>query len=35
MRARFVRISELISAVGLDRVGSPHVKHLRGPKSPT
>ena len=31
MRARFVRISELISAVGLDRVGSPHVKHLRGP----
>ena len=31
MRARFVRISELISAVGLDRVGSPHVKHLGGP----
>ena len=31
MRARFVRISELISAVGLERVGSPHVRHLRGP----
>ena len=31
VRARFVRISELISAVGLDRVGSPHVRHLRGP----
>ncbi len=30
MRARFVRISELISAVGLDRVGSSHVRHLRG-----
>ena len=31
MRARIVHISNLISAVGLDRVGSPHVKHLRGP----
>ena len=31
MRARFVRISELIAAVGLDRVGAPHVKHLTGP----
>ncbi len=30
MRARFVRISELIAAVGLDRVGAPHVKHLTG-----
>ena len=32
MRARFVRISsELISAVGIDRVGAPHVRHLTGP----
>ncbi|MCA8927026.1 MAG: type II toxin-antitoxin system RelE/ParE family toxin [Alphaproteobacteria bacterium] len=31
MRARFVRISELIAAVGLERVGAPHVKHLTGP----
>ena len=31
MRARFVRISELIAAVGLQRVGAPHVKHLTGP----
>ena len=31
MRARFVRISELIAAVGLDRVGAPHIRHLTGP----
>ena len=31
MRARFVRISELIEAVGLERVGAPHIKHLTGP----
>lgn len=31
MRARFVRICELIEAVGLDRVGMPYVKHLTGP----
>ena len=31
MRARFVRISELIAAVGIDRVGAPHVRHLTGP----
>ena len=31
LRARFVRISELIVAVGLDRVGPPHVRHLTGP----
>ena len=31
MRARFVRISELIAAVGLERVREPYVKHLRGP----
>jgi phage-related protein len=31
MRARFVRIAELIQAVGLPNVREPHVKHLRGP----
>ena len=31
MRARFVRICQLIAAVGLDRVGAPHVRHLSGP----
>ena len=31
MRARFVRISELIAAVGLERVGEPHINHLTGP----
>ena len=31
MRARFVRISELIGAVGLERVGASYVKHLTGP----
>lgn len=31
MRARFVRICELIAAVGLERVGAPHIKHLTGP----
>ena len=31
MRARFVHISELIAAVGIDRVGAPHVRHLIGP----
>ena len=30
MRARFVRISELIEAVGLERVGAPHIKHVTG-----
>lgn len=30
MRARFVRISELIAAVGLTRVSEPHVKHVDG-----
>ena len=29
MRARFARI--LIVAVGLERVGAPHVRHLTGP----
>ena len=31
VRARFVRISELIEALGLPNVGAPHVKHIRGP----
>ena len=31
MRARFVRICELIAAVGLGGVGAPHVRHLTGP----
>ena len=31
MRARFVRIAELIKAVGLERVGAPHIGHLSGP----
>jgi phage-related protein len=30
MRARFVRIAELIEAVGLPNVGEPHVKHIKG-----
>jgi len=31
MRARLVRISELIEAVGLENVGEPHVKQVAGP----
>ena len=31
MRARFSRICELIAAVGLERMGAPHVRHLLGP----
>ena len=31
MRARFVRIAELIEAVGLPNVREPHVRHVRGP----
>ena len=31
MRARFARICELIAAVGLDRMGAPHVRYLTGP----
>ena len=31
MRARFTRICQLTAAVGLDRVGAPHVRHLSGP----
>jgi phage-related protein len=31
MRARLVRISELIEGVGLPNVKEPHVRHIRGP----
>jgi len=31
MRARLVRIAELIESVGLPNVGEPHVRHIRGP----
>ena len=31
MRARFARICQLIAAVGLERVGAPHVRHMTGP----
>jgi phage-related protein len=31
MRARLVRITELIEAVGLPNVKEPHVRHIRGP----
>lgn len=30
LRARFVRIVDLIAAVGLERVHEPHVKHIEG-----
>ena len=30
VRARFVRIGELIHAHGLERVGAPYLKHLEG-----
>lgn len=31
MRARLVRITELIESVGLPNVKEPHVRHIRGP----
>ena len=31
MRARFTQICQLIAAVGLERMGARHVKHLIGP----
>ncbi|MCY4297332.1 MAG: type II toxin-antitoxin system RelE/ParE family toxin [Gammaproteobacteria bacterium] len=31
MRARLARIGRLIAAVGLERVGARHVRHLTGP----
>ena len=30
MRARFVRICELIEVAGLERVGAPYIRHLTG-----
>ena len=30
MQARFIRISELIEAYGIEHVGMPHVRHLDG-----
>ena len=30
MQARFVRIADRITQVGLERMGGPHVKHLEG-----
>lgn len=30
MRARLVRITQLIEDLGLDQVGEPHLKHLEG-----
>jgi phage-related protein len=30
LRARFVRIAQLVEAVGLPNVGEPHVKHISG-----
>lgn len=30
MRARFIRVVELVETFGLNQVGSPHVKHLEG-----
>ncbi len=30
LRARFVRIAQLVEAVGLPHVGEPHVKHVSG-----
>lgn len=30
MRARFIRVAELIESFGLQKVGHPHVKHLEG-----
>lgn len=30
IRARFVRMCQLIAAVGLERMGAPHVRHLTG-----
>jgi phage-related protein len=30
MQASFLRLAERIEAVGLERIGAPHVKHLQG-----
>jgi len=31
MRARFVRIAQLIESAGLENIGLPHVRPLEGP----
>jgi phage-related protein len=30
MQAAFLRLAERIEAVGLERIGTPHIKHLQG-----
>jgi hypothetical protein len=30
LRARFVRLLEMIESIGLDRIHEPHVKHIEG-----
>lgn len=30
LKARFIRIAELVELLGLERVGLPHIKHLEG-----
>lgn len=30
LRARFLRLMEMIEAVGLDQIHEPHVKHIEG-----
>lgn len=30
MQARFLRIADLITQIGLEKLGAPHVKHLEG-----
>ncbi len=30
VQAAFLRLAERIEAVGLERIGEPHIKHLRG-----
>lgn len=30
MQAAFLRLAERVEAVGLERIGAPHVKHLQG-----
>ncbi len=30
LKARFIRIAEVVEQLGLERVGAPHIKHLEG-----
>ena len=30
LKARFIRIAELVEQLGVERVGLPHIKHLEG-----